>query len=63
MDKICKKRKINYVEPDKDINTNEETKRRKFRIFINIKQIIKQYKCNIHDNDEDICSIYDCCGN
>ena len=95
MERICRKRKVNFLDLYEDIEINKKinkinsdfkkmsiTRKRKYDIInnqdyedhedhekdgdydknIQIKKFIKIYSCSIHDDDKDICNIYNCQG-
>ena len=88
MERICRKRKVNFLDLYEDIEINKKinkinldfktlliTRKRKYDIINNednenyennedngYNKFIKIYSCSIHDDDKDICNIYNCQG-
>jgi len=56
---ICDDDTINSIKPEKYVNDDFIIKRPKYDKVSNYMDI---YKCNIHNNDKEICNLYECNG-
>ena len=50
---------INHINPEKYVNDNFIIKRPKYD---KVNTYMDIYKCNIHNNDKEICNLYECNG-